>query len=576
MKVIELTTPSLGARLAPAGGGVRLQVGNEGGRGVPSHLLLLPLQSDDLQNLAFTLSCEEMRLGNGATGGAWNVYCNSLKDQSRPGPFFEEISPAEWEQANSFGGPLLVVLSFGDPRGETDTTDRLAPQACMALPKILVDPDKAAWRRRGLLVSGARRVPDPFARRDKPDQSSVRSAPPPSLVFVLASCQYPAGIVDGTPQDFEALGSEAEMPRGPADASLLRLHDRLVASEPAERPSLLLLAGDQIYVDATAGLFDARAVARPGARHLSGLEEEGLRVPYQNWLGSVGTQSVFGRLTTRMMLDDHEFQDNWEPVGDGPSSNANEALNSLKALGKAAYLRYQSASGASASKLWDEQFEHDGLRFFIADTRTERQARKAGLAPEGPRIMSERQDEALREWMAKDADRPAFVLSPSILLPRRRSSQRSRVGALRSDAWDGYPGSLERLLAHIGRTQRKGLVFLSGDEHLSCVVRATVTLRDWDGRMCDAVRLHSIHSSALYAPYPFANAQPEEFAASECWRFHDPDEPLVMCCCEVEVLRWAPGDGFACMQLLQQEGGWSLDVSFDRESREPQTVTLKL
>ena len=70
-------------------------------------------------------------------------------------------------------------------------------------------------------------------------------------MFALASCQYPADMTDGAPGDHGGLG-------GPANASLLRLSKKLTPNIPGESPSLLVMAGDQIYVDATAGLFDAR------------------------------------------------------------------------------------------------------------------------------------------------------------------------------------------------------------------------------------------------------------------------------------------------------------------------------
>ena len=62
----------------------------------------------------------------------------------------------------------------------------------------------------------------------------------PGLVFALASCQYPAAALD----------------RQLASRSLEKLKKWYEASD--EQNFMLILAGDLIYADATAGLFDPR------------------------------------------------------------------------------------------------------------------------------------------------------------------------------------------------------------------------------------------------------------------------------------------------------------------------------
>jgi hypothetical protein len=260
-------------------------------------------------------------------------------------------------------------------------------------------------------------------------------------------------------------------------------------------------------------------------------------------------------------------------------------LDRLKDAGSQGYQRYQRdlRDAELLTCLWHQR-QHRGIGFFMADTRTERQARQAATDPLRPRIMGGLQSTALATWMAGTGDaprdRPAFVVSPSMLLPRRRSSLGSPRAALRSDAWDGYPGSLHQLLVQLWQAGRSNLVFLSGDEHLSCVVKATVTKEDGTGR---AVTLHSVHSSGLYSPYPFANSVPALFALPDEWTFDDPQSPGQRYRCVVEPCGldatgqpWAPGDGFALLALTppapagpQQEAAtatadWQLDVRFDR------------
>ena len=70
----------------------------------------------------------------------------------------------------------------------------------------------------------------------------------------------------------------------------------------------------------------------------------------------------------------------------------------------------------------------------------------------------------------------------------------------------------------VAEKQCRNLVFLSGDEHLSC--DATVSIQA-EGK--DPVELHSIHRSGLYAPLPFANSRPEDLVLNETWSPMDDD-----------------------------------------------------
>ena len=99
-----------------------------------------------------------------------------------------------------------------------------------------------------------------------------------------------------------------------------------------------------------------------------------------------------------------------------------------------------------------------------------------------------------------------------MLLPRRAEVARDAAAAGRSDAWDGYPASLDRLLDFIARKQIRHTVFVSGDEHHALVCEVTLTPAHRRGRPLQPVRLLSVHSSALYAPFPFANGHPADLS----------------------------------------------------------------
>lgn len=101
------------------------------------------------------------------------------------------------------------------------------------------------------------------------------------------------------------------------------------------------------------------------------------------------------------------------------------------------------------------------------------------------------------------------VASSAMLLPERRVTVSGTQGHQHSDGWDGFPASLYQLFDFMVTQQIQRTVFVSGDEHHSLFARITVRR---DGR---EVHMVSVHSSALYAPMPFANGHPDEFVANE-------------------------------------------------------------
>ena len=389
--------------------------------------------------------------------------------------------------------------------------------------------------------------------------------------FSLASCQYPADMFERMPDG----SNQPDGPfatRGPADASLLALGklvdptDMASQRAPADPPTLLLLVGDQVYTDATAGLFDPKA------------SDNKYLFPYLSRKGGRGLNDVkmgFGN-RIQYLPDDHEIANNWEPGG---SVDPKDGID--------AYWKYQRL--VRKPQVWSNDLVHGGLPFFLGDTRTERDGRTVQKNSRtdaygqtlqhwsSARIMGDAQFKALCDWLVESAHDglPKFIATPSAVLPRRLSVARDPASALHSDAWDGYPCSLHALLAYACDNEVKGLVFLSGDEHISDLVRASVTDLH-TGKQCT---LHSVHSSALYAPYPFANAIPEDFARSETFRFPDPPDAMAgRYCCVVETMFAPPGDGFAVLKAQPSNGGWQLEVIFHGadgpKDSQPAPITL--
>lgn len=556
---LTATTPSLGARAWVDGDELIVSFATTGGRGPADTVLLLPVQSSaPSKSTAATTSLHSgFRAEWAAQGDAlWQRDPFRLwrrTPESVSGPQTLRLPLAQGPAAWAGHDEMLVVLlyrQFADVGEDDPGPSPQAPAvATVARPLIgaldeiaqVVDMCTRPRLRRGLL----RLAP---AAATEPTHGYGSAASPIDTCFALASCQYPADLLDASPRNpaFSA---------GPADASLARLSACLDSGPPEQRPTLLVLAGDQVYLDDMAGLFEARA------------NDDRYHSRYQFLLESRGMQLVSARLPIACMLDDHEIVDNWEPMpSGGPGAAAALEWDGARSDGVGAFIDYQRMAGpplaypADRCSLWCS-FEHGGLPFFMADTRTQRERRTARRLATA-RLMHEQQFSELKQWLLEHRAGPCFVVTPSILLPRQRltaDDADDEAGALHSDAWDGYPASLHELLAFLCDEQLSSVVFLSGDEHVSCAVRASVTRRDGL-----SVSLHSVHSSALYAPYPFANGTPQQFKSPDCFGFEVRRRAYQ---CQVEAATWAPGDGFARLRVCpspSRPGRCQLWVQFDR------------
>ncbi|NPC56320.1 alpha/beta fold hydrolase [Caenimonas soli] len=380
-----------------------------------------------------------------------------------------------------------------------------------------------------------------------PPRPSVSKPPPTTRRFALASCHYPGGLFDRTPP-----GAARDAPPGPSDASYMRLLEVLEGERGDQVPEFLVLAGDQIYADATAGLFDPRVL---DDRH---------RLSYEAFFGARGPRSVFSRLPAVMRLDDHELDDNWEPDPPGANQRKGQDNECLKKSGIQEFLRNQCNREPDPSvpaKLW-HQTPMAGFEFFWADARTERTPRTATTV-ESASLLGEPQSTDLDNWLAdRKVKGPRFLVSASPVLPRRLEARGNSIAScIRSDAWEGYPASLHRLLAGVYKRGSDDVVFLSGNEHVSSVSRIEISKLDGSRKVAVA---HSVHSSALYAPYPFANATAEDFAGNDEFTFSHGGARYR---CSVTTWFPSPGDGFAVLSVSPAKPGWLVSVRFDRENK---------
>lgn len=568
--VIKAAAPAFGLRVRAKADQVTVSINDHGGRGWPWAVMFLPVvQVKDKLQVIF-IDKEKpppYQMGELFDVSHWmkqDGYTPPYTLMSERSQWLIDHADVPWPFDND--KVLVLLLYFQSPDvGEEpmqpanfiqeDATTTQSPidwdtyrdEVTIAVNRCLQRYDVDALR--GGLIS--RRPPStPDGSGDKARAAQATSSDQrDNVTFSLASCQYPSDIFDHMP-------SEAKV-AGPADASLLALGREL--KENPVGPSLMLFLGDQVYVDATAGLFDPK------------IQDDRYRLPYERRGGSRGALEVmqYSNVDVHMIADDHEIIDNWEP-----GAPASKPGKSAIQLGKESYWKYQRFdSGDDKTPIWRHDIVHRGLPFFLGDTRTEREGRTTGNW-RSANIMGKTQFGELCEWMVNRdyAALPKFVVTSSTLLPRRLAVARDPACALHSDAWDGYPSSLHELLAYACDHEVKGLVFLSGDEHLSNWVRAVVTNLK-TGKQCT---LHSVHSSALYAPYPFANAVPQDFSSHETYSFD--------CCaqgrysCQVSTTFAPEGDGFALLTAAKTLAGWQLSVVFHgaQGPKRHEAVTLDL
>ena len=301
------------------------------------------------------------------------------------------------------------------------------------------------------------------------------------ITFALASCRQPPLVVD----------------RDATDRSMGSLLTALDASPSNSRPQFAFLAGDQIYADPSAGQFD------PDGVYDKFVES------YREAFNAPNQAKVMRRIPCYMMLDDHEIWDNYTPRENYPPNETDYHLKDTLYHGLEFARRYQIEPGPGAYNLPGQywyNFETHGLRFFVCDTRTER-IDSSVLDRTTAQIMSAPQMTCLTTWLGNlqrnNYQGPKFIVSPVPIFPCLIKAQGDCLTS--SDAWERFPQSFDTLLRYIATNEITNVTFLSGDAHCHFDVAAEL---DFKGK---TIALRSIVAPALYAPYPFANAQPDDY-----------------------------------------------------------------
>lgn len=503
----DFEMPWYGPVMIPHDDGKRIRIltGADPVFGSASALLFIPLKRelDD-----FTLM-EGQKLGFWAMNNSNNHKGAQYLVMQEEGLSISDIPASLLRRADSSG--LLALLYYGDiPSG-----DKLEAEIAASIQRFLKNESN---RDRAIIT---------YQPAD--DYNRVEA----ELCISFGSCQYPAGISDGTLayESWRSLGDRLDNP------------DRYQEA----RPDMLILMGDQVYVDATAGLFDPESV------------DDRYELPYHKLYTDSHVRNVLRQLPLYAMLDDHEIDDNWQPLKRETGKNSER-----RDLGIKFYRRYQRGmlpdatggddSGRETPRLWYE-FKERGFPFFMMDTRTDRSARNAETIDlPGTTLISEEQFAAFEKWLQQgDREMPKFIVSPSILFPRHlEASEDFPASALRSDGWDGYPQTLHRVVAAVAQSDCGNVVFLSGDEHLSCHATVEISV-DSEAK----TTIHSIHCSGLYAPLPFANAKAEDLISAENYRFVHAEREYS---CNIRTAFRSAGKGFALLHVTRQNGAWNFSL----------------
>jgi cholesterol oxidase len=364
----------------------------------------------------------------------------------------------------------------------------------------------------------------------KEDIDRQRHVAPLSFNFLLGSCQYPPGLLD----------------KAMAHAML---HDvaSVIAGKSESKADFVILTGDQIYADATAGLVDPTR------------SDERFDLPYETALRAEPMRRIMRSVPVYTMLDDHEILDNWEPVHPSFPQELRRRKR-LQILGLKAFWKYQRMRGDLARRKnvgkrpTSFSFEHGCASFYMLDTRSQRKYRQPGDADTAT-MFSPTEMVNIQQWMLNNKSKVKFIVSPSMILPRRRGALNLDADhGARSDSWEGYPGNFARLLYFIAANEISNVVFLSGDEHLGCVASADLSLVI--EKVTRKARIVSIHASGLYAPFPFANAKPEDFVEGL-------DEfPLGSLNCSVRTRFTPTGSTFASIGVNAPLGNPAVNVGF--------------
>jgi hypothetical protein len=364
---------------------------------------------------------------------------------------------------------------------------------------------------------------------------------PPSVIRVPAA-DKPVHLAFGScrvavPHDPPwSLTKDAD-PRGREVDALVALTHRVAAQDPADRPDLLLLVGDQVYADEASPRTRERIAARrgegrPGGPEVGGVAdfEEYTWLYHESWRDPA-VRWLLSTLASAMIFDDHDVHDDWntsqawvdeirrrpwwpariegaymtywlyqhlgnlspaELAEDGLWQRVKEGGEQTEAVRRLA----QTAHEEVATTRWSFRRDLGSTRLVVLDSRAGRILDEGGrqMLSDGEwRWVEEQLDPCEYEHLVLATSLP-WLLAPALHhletwnervcggawgRTAARAGEKLRQG-LDLEHWSAFNGSFDRLtdlLAEIGSGARgpapKTISVLSGDVHHAYVAEAS-------------------------------------------------------------------------------------------------------
>lgn len=344
---------------------------------------------------------------------------------------------------------------------------------------------------------------------------------PDALVRIgVGSCRY-----EGFPWDRER-----------ADESFRQLLNRTL--EDNAPLDLLMMLGDQVYADKTAGLMDPLS---PSERFL---------YRHQKAFTTPALQALMSQTPTVCVPDDHEFIDAY-PLG-------RPFFRGLCNRKKAGWLRNEVARGVALQSVHAYQLltlpneattegwctvARGGVRFFVLDTRMHRQRSCKGQVT----LMHPKARAAFESWLQanREGSELLCLVTSSVVAPGLYAGT-DPANAGPPDSTQASPDERSYLLERLVDCVPGRFLLLSGDYHLSY---AAVLQRD--GQTVGAL----VVAPPFYAPLTYANAAP-----SDLWL----NEPIQLASGQILTIAHdekAPalrGSGFGILDIERQGSGWCI------------------
>lgn len=311
------------------------------------------------------------------------------------------------------------------------------------------------------------------------------------LSFIVGSCRYPGLLwkVKHADRIFGPLRGEADNAKFGA------------------APSFVLMVGDQIYAD---------MLTRYVPISLADTYEE-FQDRYLNAFGSPNMRELLRRVSTYMILDDHEIEDNWTQ-----DRIRNSEKRRLFNLAISAYTNYQWSHGPrDFDKRLYYKFDCGTYPFFVLDTRTQRfmedveddlrdnhMLGRPSLDPDEPNQL-DRLLAWLKEQQEDRGKTPKFIVSSSVFVPNPMSAREgsSTRHKQKSDSWPAFPNTRKAILDHIVKNGIQNVIFVSGDIHCSNLAEMYFS----GTTAAQKIKAFSITSSAFYWPFWFADGEPSDY-----------------------------------------------------------------